>query len=100
MELAALGRWWRTSERAAVVWGRRRVGKTALLQQFASALDAPVIFRTGVGRPAAGEVAQLARQVAATVDRSPSPCPKTRPKSVQNECNPCLAGAGEPDYPL
>ncbi|MGH3917355.1 MAG: AAA family ATPase, partial [Pseudonocardiaceae bacterium] len=70
MELAALHRWWRTSERAAVVWGRRRVGKTALLQQFASALDVPVIFHVGVGRPAAGEVAQLARQVAATVDHS------------------------------
>ena len=67
-ELAALRRWWRTSERAAVVWGRRRVGKTALLQQFASALDAPVIFHTGVGRPAVGEVTQLARQVAATMD--------------------------------
>lgn len=66
-ELSALGRWWRASERAAMVWGRRRVGKTALLQQFALSLDAPVIFHTGVGRPAAGEVGQLARQVAAVL---------------------------------
>lgn len=66
-ELSALDRWWATSDRAAVVWGRRRVGKTALIQQFTSTLNTPVVFHTGVGRPAAGEAAQLARQVAATL---------------------------------
>ncbi|MDN5932934.1 MAG: hypothetical protein L0I24_18025 [Pseudonocardia sp.] len=67
-ELGALERWWRTPDHAAIVWGRRRVGKTALLQEFASSLEVPVVFHTGVGRPAAGEVAQLARQVAAVLE--------------------------------
>lgn len=68
-ELAALDRWWQSpADRAAVVWGRRRVGKTALIQRFASRLSAPVVFHTGVGRPAAGETAQLARQVAGVLD--------------------------------
>jgi uncharacterized protein len=66
-ELSALQRWWNASERAAVVWGRRRVGKTALVQHFASTLDAPVVFHTGVGRPGVGEPAQVARQVAAAL---------------------------------
>ncbi|MGQ0777181.1 MAG: ATP-binding protein [Pseudonocardiales bacterium] len=60
-ELAALERWWNSDSSAAMVWGRRRVGKTALLQHFAA--DRPVIFHTGAGRPAGGELAQLSRQV-------------------------------------
>ncbi|MGH3864917.1 MAG: ATP-binding protein [Pseudonocardiaceae bacterium] len=60
-ELAALQRWWRTDSPAALVWGRRRVGKTALLQRFA--VDRPAVFHTGAGRPAGGELAQLSRQV-------------------------------------
>lgn len=67
-ELAALDCWWRMSDQAAVVRGRRRVGETALLQQFAVAISAPVVFHPGVGCPAASEVAQLARQVAAVLD--------------------------------
>lgn len=66
-ELDALGRWWRTPERAGLVWGRRRVGKTALIQRFASTLDAPVVFHTGAGRASTGELAQLTRQVAAVL---------------------------------
>ena len=66
-ELTALHRWWDSAQRAAVVWGRRRVGKTALVQHFASTVDVPVVFHTGVGRPGAGEVSQLARQVAAAL---------------------------------
>lgn len=63
-ELATLERWWaHRSGRAALVWGRRRVGKTALLQQFAGSRRA--VFHTGAGRTAAGELAQLSRQSAA-----------------------------------
>lgn len=59
-ELEQLESWWKP--RAAglgVVWGRRRVGKTALLQHFAA--DRPTIFHTGGGRPADAELAALAR---------------------------------------
>src|SRR5215475_10582784 len=64
-ELAALQRWWQAGGRPALVWGRRRVGKSALLQQFAAGCRA--VFHTGAGRSAAGELAQLSRQVAASV---------------------------------
>ena len=42
-----------------IVWGRRRVGKTALLQHFAAARA--TVFHTGGGRPAAAELAALSR---------------------------------------
>ncbi len=62
-ELAALERWWASTDpRPAVVWGRRRVGKTALLQHFADGRRS--VFHTGAGRAASGELAQLSRQVA------------------------------------
>jgi hypothetical protein len=63
-ELDALRRWWATPHpRPALVWGRRRTGKTALIQQFAR--DLRTVFHTGAGRTAPGELAQLARQVGA-----------------------------------
>jgi uncharacterized protein len=64
-ELSALNQWWQRGRRPAVVWGRRRVGKTALLQRFAGELRS--VFHTAAGRPAAGELRQLARQVAAMI---------------------------------
>lgn len=68
-ELAELHRWWNRSQRLCMVWGRRRVGKSALLREFARDLRA--VFHTGAGRPAGGELVQLGRQVAAmTPDRS------------------------------
>lgn len=46
----------------AIVWGRRRVGKTALLQHFAA--DLPSVFHTGAGRPAGAELAAVSRAAA------------------------------------
>jgi AAA+ ATPase superfamily predicted ATPase len=61
-ELAELRRWWSAEHpRPAVVWGRRRTGKTSLIQEFAKGL--PTIYHTGAGRAPAGELAQLGRQV-------------------------------------
>ena len=54
-ELKGLEDWW--SNPAAVLdlfWGRRRVGKTALLQEFAKAKQ--VVLHTGSTRPVAGEM--------------------------------------------
>lgn len=62
-ELGALRQWWDRGHRTAVVWGRRRVGKTALVQHFAA--DLRSIFHTAAGRPAVGELALLARHAAA-----------------------------------
>lgn len=63
-ELDRLRDWWtHDAERPALVWGRRRVGKTALIQRFAEELPR-VIFHTGVGEPAEAELATLSRQAA------------------------------------
>ena len=64
-ELDALRSWWeRPAARPALVWGRRRVGKTALLQHFATQIGAPVVFHTGTGEAAQAEIASLCRQTA------------------------------------
>ncbi|MGQ0624582.1 MAG: ATP-binding protein [Sporichthyaceae bacterium] len=61
-ELDALARWWRRrGQPLAVVWGRRRVGKTALIRQFAGGRRA--VVHTGAGRAEAAELAMLASQL-------------------------------------
>lgn len=64
-ELASLTRWWDTQQQAAVVWGRRRVGKTALLQHFAKGKTA--LFLTGANRGEPDELRMLSDRVAATL---------------------------------
>lgn len=65
-ELEQLETWWsRSGAGIAIVWGRRRVGKTALIEQFAG--DRPAVFHTGGGRPAADELAALSRAAATVV---------------------------------
>lgn len=73
-ELAALERWWgQRGASVGLVWGRRRVGKTALLQRFVGDKrvgDKRAIFHTGAGRPVTDELALLSRSSAALVGES------------------------------
>lgn len=57
-ELRLLSRWWEGSgARLAVVWGRRRVGKTALIEHFAR--NRRTVFHTGSRRPIGDELRTL-----------------------------------------
>jgi len=62
-EIEQLEAWWKRREASVgVVWGRRRVGKTALVEHFSE--GRPAVFHTGGGRPAAAELTALARAAA------------------------------------
>lgn len=66
-ELGQLETWWSRGEASiGIVWGRRRVGKTALIEKFAEAR--PAVFHTGGGRPAGAELAALSRAAAAVLE--------------------------------
>jgi len=54
-ELAQLERWWDgPGGRLGIVWGRRRVGKSALLGRFAAGKRA--VVHTAAARPASDEL--------------------------------------------
>lgn len=76
-ELAALEGWWNGPHgRLGIVWGRRRVGKTMLLQRFAK--DKRVVFHSGAGRPITDELRILSAAAGALETKS-SRDPGSRP---------------------
>jgi AAA+ ATPase superfamily predicted ATPase len=62
-ELQQLSRWWQgPGARLAVVWGRRRVGKTALIEHFARGRR--TVFHTGSRRPIGDELRTISETAA------------------------------------
>lgn len=67
LELRLLEDWWTSRQIGlGLIWGRRRVGKTALLQRFAEGRQ--TVFHTASGRPERDELAALARTSAPVAD--------------------------------
>ncbi|MHB8869653.1 MAG: ATP-binding protein [Thermoleophilia bacterium] len=96
-ELRALEDWWtHGAGTMALVWGRRRVGKTLLLQRFSQ--HKPTVFHTGAGRPPADDLALLSR-AAATVVTGGLRDLHSRPFADWDDALETLAGAAV-DTPL
>ncbi|MGH2798702.1 MAG: ATP-binding protein [Thermoleophilaceae bacterium] len=67
VELSTLLEWWdRPGSALGLVWGRRRVGKTALLEEFSRSRR--TVFHTAAGRPQADELRLLSHDAARAVD--------------------------------
>lgn len=65
-ELSELNRWWdRPGSSLGLVWGRRRVGKTALLEEFSRSRR--TVFHTAAGRPQADELRLLSHEASRAV---------------------------------
>jgi uncharacterized protein len=66
-ELSTLEDWWRTPRGSiALVWGRRRVGKSTLLARFAE--DKPTVFYVASGKPLTAELTAFSLTAAEVVD--------------------------------
>ncbi len=67
-ELAQLEGWWNAAGgRLGIVWGRRRVGKSALLGRFANGKRA--VLHTGASRPVADELRVVSQAAASVTSR-------------------------------
>lgn len=60
-ELTELERWWKRGDPLALVWGRRRVGKTWLIERFASGKRS--LIHTGGDRDPLGDLTLLSVEV-------------------------------------